>query len=858
MRILAALLAAALAAAPATPARGEPSGALTRAPELLEFIPAEYPPEAEAAGIEGAVVLSIVIGEDGEVRQAVVVDPGPHPGFGPAALHAVQQFRFSPAEIDGVPAPVEITYRYEFVLRRPEPAPAPPPEAPVVIEGRVVERGTRSPVAGATVECQGIAVETGHDGRFALRGIAPGEVIVRVLSPEHAPLASTERIEEGRRREVEYRLTRRHYDPYEAVVRGERTSRDATVHTLTTEEVRTIPGTQGDALKVIQALPGVARSPFGIGLLVVRGSEPAETLVYVDGVPVPQLFHFGGITSVVNADVVEAIDFFPGNFGARFGRALGGTVELRTREPRREWHGAAQLDVFDGRVEVEGPVGKGSAYAALRRSWIDAVLAVALPRIDREAANDLRVAPRYYDFQAKLTLPALGGEASVFAYGSDDRLEYVDEEDRPGRPTFRLSTSFWRAGASHRRPLGASSAAHTVTVAVGRDGFDVVRGGAFGLLTDVLSLSLRDALSVRLGPSLTLEAGVDASARRLEYSVYAPPFGAPGSVGGDERQENPATVGERERGWWFAPGAYVEADWRAAPRLRLVAGLRADVESRFGRAKAWVDPRLSALFEAGPRTTVVAAAGLFGSPPDPQETSPTFGNPDLDPERGLHLSLGVQRRLPWGAQLEVTGFYKALWSLVVPTRAVGDDGELLRYSNEGRGKTLGAELLLRRELARGLYGWIAWTFSRSLRQDDPTDPAYPQWRLFPLDQTHVLALVLSYRLPGDWIVGTRVRAVTGTPYTPAEGAVLDANTGRTQCLAAPARYSRRLPGFFQADARVDKRFVFESWMLSVYVDVQNATNHENAELRFLGYDCTAERAVASIPVLPALGLRAEW
>ena len=65
-------------------------------------------------------------------------------------------------------------------------------------------------------------------------------------------------------------------------------------------------------------------------------------------------------------------------------------------------------------------------------------------------------------------------------------------------------------------------------------------------------------------------------------------------------------------------------------------------------------------------------------------------------------------------------------------------------------------------------------------------------------------------------------------------------------------------GFFQADARVDKRFVFSSWMMSVYLDVQNVTNRENAEFRFPSYDCSQIFAIPSIPVLPALGLRAEW
>jgi len=852
MRILLAALLSSLAAAEEPPAPGAgPPGTLTRAPELVEFVPAEYPPEAEAARIEGAVVLSIVIGEDGEVRQAVVTDPGPHPGFAPAALHAVQQFRFRPAEIDGVPAAVEIEYRYAFVLRRVEP-PA-PEERPVVLRGRVVERGTRSPVAGATVESQGAFAETGADGRFALRGVAPGDVIVRVLSPEHEPLSLSEVIEEGRPREVEYRLTRRRYDPYEAVVRGERRRREVTVHTLETEEVRTIPGTQGDALRVIQNLPGVARAPFGIGLLVVRGSEPSETVVYVDGVPIPLLFHIGLLTSVVNADVIEAIDFYPGNFGARFGRALGGTVELRTREAKREWHGAAQMDIFDGRVEVEGPLGNGSAYASIRRSWIDAVLAVALPRVAPEAANDLRVAPRYYDYQVKVTQPVLGGQGSVFAYGSDDLLTFVRDEDAPGRPTFHLSTLFHRAGVSWRRPIGALT--NDLVVAVGRDSFDVLRGTAFGLLTEVRSLTARDALAWKRSEALTFEVGADLHLRRLEYEVYAAPPDSPGAVG-DDFEDTPTTVAERDHGYWLAPAAYAEADWRPAPGLRLIAGLRADAEARFGRTKVWLDPRLAAFWDARPGTTLVAGAGLFGSAPDPAETSPTFGNPDLDAERGLHLSLGARHDLPFAARLELTGYYKRLWDQVVPTRALDADGRSLRLSNAGRGRTFGLELLLRRELARGLFGWIAWTWSRSERIGDPTVPPYG-WRLFPLDQTHVVTAVLSYRLPGDWILGTRIRAVSGNPYTPADGAVLDADTGRVQCLPG-ARLSRRLPGFFQADARLDKRFVFEGWMLSAYLDVQNVSNRENAEFRFQNYDCTQDVPIPSIPIFPAIGLRAEW
>jgi TonB family protein len=835
-------------------ASGEPppAGTLTRPPELVEFVPAEYPPEAEAAGVQGSVRLALVIDETGEVTEARVLDAGPHPGFAPAALHAVVQFRFRPAEIDGKPAAVEIEYRYDFVLKKPEPTA--PVEAPIVLEGRLVERGTGSPVAGATIESEGNSVETGTDGRFALRGIAPGDVTVRVASPEHQPFAVIERIEQGKVREVVYRLSRRHYDPYEAVVRGERDRTEVTVRSLTPEEVRTVPGTQGDTLKVIQNLPGVARSPFGIGLLVVRGSEPSETPVLVDGVPIPQLFHFGGLTSVINGDVVDTIDLYPGNYASRYGRGLGGVVELKTREPRREWHGAAQMDLYDGRVEVEGPVGPGSMYAAVRRSWVDAVLAVALPKIDSTAANDLRVAPRYYDWQAKYTQAVLGGQGSLFAYGSDDKLEFVQSTDQPGRPSFFLSTVFWRVGASHRAPVG--DATNELVVAAGRDTVDVLTGATFGLRTEQWQVSFRDRLSRKLTPDLTLEGGVDALGEQVWYSVYAPPVPPPGIVGGQFGGAG-ATVGETARDWWFSPAAWVETEWRALPRLRLVAGLRLDSNERYGIWKTWVDPRGSAFVDVAPGTVLVAAAGIYSSFAQPPQTTQVYGNPHVDEQRGLHLSLGVRQELPWSSKLEVTGFYKDLWDLVVQTAAVGPDGKALNYSNAGIGRTIGLELLAKRELAQGLYGWISYTLSRTLRRDDPTAPGYPAWRPFQYDQTNILALILSYRMPREWIMGTRIRYVTGNPYTPDVGSALNANSGRFQCIPGQP-FSSRLPDFFQADARVDKRWVFDRWMFSAYLDVQNVSNTQNAEFQFPNYDCSQTVPIPSIPLFPTLGLRAEW
>src|SRR5690606_15406422 len=135
---------------------------------------------------------------------------------------------------------------------------------------------------------------------------------------------------EGKVTEVTYYARKSLYSQYQTVVRGKRERKEVAQIQLQQEEIRLIPGTQGDALKVVQNLPGVARAPYGFGLLAVRGGKPNDTRVFLDGVWVPLLFHFGGLTSVFNADLVNDIAFQPGNFSARNGRATAGVVEAET------------------------------------------------------------------------------------------------------------------------------------------------------------------------------------------------------------------------------------------------------------------------------------------------------------------------------------------------------------------------------------------------------------------------------------------------------------------------------------------------------------------------------------------------
>ena len=84
-------------------------------PTVIGDVRIPYPEDARSRGIEGTVVLSVLVDETGKVR-AVKVISGPGAGLDQAAAKAVERIRFRPATRKGQPVAAQITYRYTFLL----------------------------------------------------------------------------------------------------------------------------------------------------------------------------------------------------------------------------------------------------------------------------------------------------------------------------------------------------------------------------------------------------------------------------------------------------------------------------------------------------------------------------------------------------------------------------------------------------------------------------------------------------------------------------------------------------------------------------------------------------------------------
>ncbi len=838
-----------------------PASQLTKAPELKKFSEATYPPDALDAGVGGEVALLVDIDAEGRVMAAEVTRSGGEE-FDRAAREAVLRFEFSPAEVDGKPAAVRIEYVYHFEARTPPPPPEPPPaEKPVNLTGHALTRGTREPISGASVFLPGsdLHAETDGKGSFEIRGAPSGTSRIEIFESHHERYSAAVEIKPGEATDLTAYLLKTIGGPFESVVRSERDKTEVTQRTLQKDELTTVPGTFGDPLRVLTSMPGMARPPYSMGTLLVRGSQPQDTTVLFDGVPVPLLYHFSGGPSVVSPSFIDKIDFFPGAYGAQYGRAIAGVVDVATKSPEPSAvHGTLKLDLLDAGFYVEGPLGENRKYGsfalAARRSLVDAVLPFLLKRLQKSGGSTFTASPDYWDYQARYTLDVGKNRLELSAFGSNDALSVAQSGDAETQPfSLAMSQGFHRAQLRWTRAP--------------EDGWSFAVAPSFGTTSNTFSvndqmsgstsswdLALRAHARKELSPRLSFEAGLDllASFYDVRYQVAQQP-GA-----GETAAPPPVVSDQKVQDSSYA--VYLQSVWSPVERWKLIPGLRVETYVLPSRTTPVLEPRLATRVLMTDWLTAKAGWGFYHEAPLAQQMSANFGNPDLGLSQSQQIAAGVEvkplrSRLP-GLLLDVQGFYNARTGLVVTSQNTVERGGKAvpeRYDNSGHGRAYGLEVLLKHDLTERFYGWVAYTLSRSEQYDETTGTYVPTL----YDQTHILTVVASYKLSSSWQVGARFQLTTGQPQTPVLGASFNADTGRYQPVdGVPG--STRGPAFNQLDLRVEKLWTYSTWQLSTYLDVQNVFNASNPQLTLWDYRYQESAPLRGLPLLPTLGVSGKF
>ncbi|PTL83236.1 TonB family protein [Vitiosangium sp. GDMCC 1.1324] len=901
---------------------GDPDGGTQprfEPPILLTDSPARYPEALAAQPVAGTVRLELLLDEQGEVAEARLLE-GSHPLLNDAALHAAPGLRFSPAKVEGVPVQVRLVFEYRFEAPQQPMATAEQPLPPVTLRGLIRTKGNRKPVAGAVLVsdlAKDSPVETGPDGRFEAR-LPPGTQTVRITAPGHKPGAFVEDVRKGEALEVVYGLEPLVVNPYETVVRGDRERTEVSRVTLHDAELREIPGTMGDPFRVMMLMPGVSSMLSGISYPVVRGSQPASTGYFLDGIRVPILFHLFLGPAVIHPDFIDTIDFYAGNPSTQYGRLTGGAVEGKLTRPRDDRvHGSAYADFINAGLFIEYPFQSTGTNVSVagRLSYTPWVIALAANALQPPGANDSKLVLDFYDYQARVEQEVGQGRLRLFAFGSSDTFGAEAKTDNG--TTALQAILFHRLDLRYRHPVGGGELEAGVTLGLDRFAISnespVTGGGTFNV--DQRDVIARLGYERKLSEGVSLRSGLDVDHKRALVSINQRTRAEVGDPFDEVKVDLPVAIAT-------FTGLWAELLWEKDTPWTLVPGVRLDNYHLAGGVNELVvEPRLSVRRKMSDALTLKGGVGLYHQPPTTLISVPVIDIAALDQglQQALQISAGAEYKNLWGFDVSLDGYVNPMLRTVeltpfgsedtsfetpsIPDGSGGNPGNgrppptpdpgttggrgltrgMAQVDNpipnvklpdlSSHGLSYGLELLIRRPLGGNWFGWLSYSLQRSTRYvrfnryDAHGQPVGQAEGDLPyvFDQTHVANLVLSYKFSNNITVGGVVHFNSGRPEsgnltssTQTEGTDI---TGQPTWVRVDRDKVDRLPPFFRFDIRLSKAWAYDTFTLEAYLDMLNVTiSQEVVAFDYIGGGgAPLRKSATGVPiVLPIFGLKGRY
>ena len=734
-----------------------------------------------------------------------------------------------------------------------------------IVAGRVTMRSDSAarPAVGATVSVLGSAnaATTDASGRFLLRQVVVGQ---RTLRVRHLGYRFVNQVVEVRAEDTAHvqivleaeaqLLSAIHTDALAADAEMFVARPNVGTIALGKAAITGIPSVgEPDVVRVTQLLPGVAaRNDFNTGLNV-RGGEADQNLILLDGHPVYNPFHLGGLFSTFMDATVGGIELMTAAFPARFGGRLSSVLDVRSAdEARPGLHASADISALGATARFAGGFGGGRGTWSLagRRTYADALTTIFTDNI---------FPYHFRDFHGRATyLLPRDVRVAVTAYAGRDVLNANLAEFNTDTAPSRAGAGQWAfnwgnrvVGATISKDIGARV---TLEQRLSASGFSTLLDlgdGAFAQRNSIRDLRLAGSVVTR-GVSHDASIGYELASHRIRY--------ASGS----------AQTGSSDFDFAQTPmsGALWIGDlWRVSPRWLVETGLRAEALS--GREWAALSPRVSIKYFATPDLAITAATGRFtqflhslaGDGPM-RYFDIWLASDSLTPvATAWHWVAGVEKRLRDRGSLRAEGYFKrydrvleANWSEDAQVR--GDE------FFTAKGFAYGADLLLRWSAANRVGGWIAYSYGVSTRSRDGVRWAPGH------DKRHDVDVVATWHL-SKYRLGARVGYATGTPYTAIVGEIArrvydpsrdDWGTGDPRVYIeslGSARNGARFPATHRVDLDVSRDFVIRGASVAPYVSVANAYNAKNVFVYLYNYstDQPTRRAISQFPILPSMGVR---
>jgi len=595
----------------------------------------------------------------------------------------------------------------------------------------------------------------------------------------------------------------------------------------------------------LTTLPGVVTTGDRGGQLFIRGGEPSQNEVLLDGIPVFQPFHLLGFYSAFPNDIISRADVYAGAYPARFGGRLSSVLDIASRNGnKRRFAGAGSVAPFVSAITLEGP---------LARDRVSFVASGRVSVIEQGAAN-LIDRPLPFQFgdafgkvHANLTEGSQLSVTGLYTYDRGTLGADAGQGAAGGAPPEELRYSNFGLGGRYLLLPRAIPVLGEVLLSVARFESETGPQDRPDRRSTVARLSGSVNMTYYLG-RFNLRAGTFLRTAEVESQL--------GGLFQNVQQQ---------RQFVTEAGVYAEPEV-AFGGLLITPGLH--VATSPNQGTLFAEPRIRAVWDAGVHQ-VSAAAGFYHQEiiglQDRRDATSVFTawtvSPFGRPPRAFHALAGYRVTPIPALDLAVEGFYKRLEDLSVSewTAYPRLTTRLQPASGEVIGLDLRAEARIGPVFAAANYGLAEVMYEA---EGDNLELWYGTETLRfrpPHDRRHQLNALIGATVAG-FDFSARWQFGSGLPFSRALGFdqfILMDGTANPYTAPGDARviyerpYNGELPTYHRLDVSAERTFRLRGAALTAQAGVINVYDRRN----LFYFDIFTLRRVDQLPLIPSFGLK---
>jgi len=559
-----------------------------------------------------------------------------------------------------------------------------------------------------------------------------------------------------------------------------------------TAQVKAIPAIMGevDLFKALQLLPGVSGGAEGSSNLLVRGGNPDQTLVLMDGATVYNPTHLYGFFSTFNTNAINNIELVKGGFPARYGGRISGIVDITQKEGNmNKFAGEASLGLVASRLLLEGPIWKNrtSFMVSGRVGYLN----LFRGPVELRAGSGYTDQYKFYDINAKINhrinksnriYSSLysGQDVGSFLYSQAD-VDSIGSQQQ-AKTTTENNIIQWRNTVGSIRwnheidkklffNVTAFTTIYNLKIEdINNTRIDYLPDGEvkdsyfhYAYTSSINDVGLKVDFDLIPNISHYIRFGASATSHRFTPGVAVIKSSDPALIPGINNSDtytNEASV-------------YIEDDFSITNSMKVNLGIHGVAYRVGSKTYFGAQPRLSLRHSISKDMSLKVSYAYMQQYLHMLSNSGTglpidFWVPvteKIKPQASHQVSIGAARIINNKIEVSVEAYYKKMQNLLEYKQGASYMDAIQPWYTkveQGQGRAYGAEVLVQKKIGR-LNGWAGYTLSWNQRQFDNLN--HGNWYYYRYDHRHDLKITASYEINKRWDASATFIYATGNAVT---------------------------------------------------------------------------------------------